>query len=164
MNVYRPEERRLVLRLMAYWDDLRNDRDYPTAAEIDPQAIGDDWPYCCVLALRTPLSQSVFTHVGNELFGNNEPPSGDLMLAATPEQTLLRHAVSYLERMLEKQVPVSLGGEAQLDEGPVLYRSILLPLSDDGRTIDHILGAANFRQVVAETPETAANATGDDPA
>ena len=29
----------------------------------------------------------------------------------------------------------------------VLYRSILLPLSEDGRRIDGVLGAANCREV-----------------
>jgi hypothetical protein len=32
---------------------------------------------------------------------------------------------------------------------PIVYRGALLPLSDDGLAIDHVLGAANLRMLVA---------------
>ena len=35
----------------------------------------------------------------------------------------------------------------------ILYRSVLLPLSEDGVAIDHVLGAANYRLLRdGETP------------
>jgi hypothetical protein len=43
-------------------------------------------------------------------------------------------------------------GEATLRGVPILYRGALLPLSDDGLAIDHVLGAANLRpQLAGET-------------
>lgn len=158
MNVYRPEERRLVLRLMAYWDDLRGERRFPRAAEIDSAAIGDDWENCFVLVLRTPLDVSTFDHVGAALLDGEATADGGLTLGGVAERTLLRPSVGYLQRMLEKQVPISLGGEAELADGPSLYRSILLPLSEDGRMIGHVLGAANARSVAAEGPSLEARA------
>jgi len=150
MNVYRPEERRLVLRLMAYWDDLRGARTYPPAAEIDPNAIGDDWPNCGVLVLGQPLQRSTFEYVGAELLGHAGQLAPQTTLAEVPESVLLSPALSYLDRLLQKQVPISLGGEAKLEQGPALYRSILLPLSSDGATIDKVLIAANHRLVTAD--------------
>ena len=161
MNVYRPEERRLVLRLMAYWDDLRGERAYPRADEIDPAAIGDDWPFCCVLALAEPLQCSTFEYVGLELLGAGRPAAGELRLEVVPEDALLRPALGYLSRVLERRVPMSLGGEARLTEGPALFRSILLPLSDDGHAIDRVLGAANARLVAAEEPSGPAAGTAE---
>ena len=35
---------------------------------------------------------------------------------------------------------------------PILYRAALLPLSDDGVAIDHVLGAANHRTLLADEP------------
>jgi hypothetical protein len=32
---------------------------------------------------------------------------------------------------------------------PVLYRGALLPLSENGEAIDHVLGAANYRALLA---------------
>lgn len=147
MSVYRPEERRLVLRLMAYWDDLRGDRAYPAVGDLDPGTIGDDWDACFVMALKDPVDASVFRHVGASLTSRPVPGDGSATLRGCPEATLLHHAVRNVPRMLEKGVPVSVGGEAAVDGAAVLYRSILLPLSDDGERIDHILGAANSRRV-----------------
>ena len=36
-------------------------------------------------------------------------------------------------------------GGAMLRAVSILYRSALLPISEDGTTIDHVLGATNYR-------------------
>lgn len=154
MPVYRPQERRLVLRLMAYWDDLRGDREFPRCDEIDPEAIGDDWPACCLIRVAEPLSRSAIVYAGGDVLPDGLPKAESSTVADLPAEVLLHHALSFLDRALDKQVPISLGGEAALPSGALLYRSILLPLSDDGRTIDHLLGAANWRPVAAD-PEPA---------
>lgn len=148
MSVYRPEERRLVLRLMAYWDDLRGERDFPAVGDLDPQAIGDDWPWCHVITLADPIEDSVFRYVGESLVADSADTDVDegLRLGDCPEHTLLYHAIRQIPRMLEKEVPFSTGGEAEIDGVAVLYRSILLPLSNDGTRIDHIFGGANSRR------------------
>ena len=45
-------------------------------------------------------------------------------------------------------------GEATLRGVPILYRGALLPLSDDGVSIDHVLGAANHRTLLIDEPKT----------
>ena len=45
-------------------------------------------------------------------------------------------------------------GGATLSGVGILYRATLLPLSEDGATIDHVLGAANYRSVSAEEAAT----------
>jgi hypothetical protein len=151
MNVYRPEERRLVLRLLAYWDDLRGDRDHPRADDVDAEMIGDDWAHCFLLRLAGDgPAGSRLLHVGNALLGDLPDGAPDT-LVQVPETALLHHAAGFVDQTLAKAVPVSLGGEAVLSGGRTLFRSILLPLSDDGTTIDHLLGAANGRPVGADT-------------
>jgi len=150
MNVYRPGERRLVLRLLAYWDDLRAARDYPRADDLDVEAIGDDWAHCFLLRIAGgPVGDSRVLHVGADLLGDL-PDGAPATLAGVPDTALLHHAAGFAARTLEKGVPVSLGGEAALLDGKVLFRSVLLPLSNDGLTIDHLLGAANSRPVGAD--------------
>jgi hypothetical protein len=149
MPVYRPQERRLVLRLMAYWDDLRGARDFPRCDEIDPETIGDDWPACCLLRLADPHTSSTLLYAGPDVLPDGLPRD-QTTVADLPPEVLLPHALSFLEQALAKQVPISLGGEVALPSGTLLYRSILLPLSDDGRRIDHLLGAANWRPVAAD--------------
>ena len=154
MSVYRPEERRLVLRLMAYWDDLRNDRDFPSYAELDPATIGDDWSHCFTLRVTQPLTASPFYHLG-EIYSSGLPSGSVATLGDCPQGTLLDASLHYLDRVLQKRVPISLGGHAHLGEDSILYRSILLPLSNDGHTIDSILGGANFRVVTTDEAATA---------
>ena len=160
MNVYRPEERRLVLRLLAYWDDLRNDRDYPRADDIDAGTIGDDWAQCFLLRLTgASLGESRLLHVGDGLLGDL-PDGSPATLGQVPETALLHHAAGFGAQTLAKGVPVSLGGEAALSDGKTLFRSILLPLSNDGATIDHLLGAVNGRPVGADTTVDIGERTG----
>jgi hypothetical protein len=151
MNVYRPEERRLVLRLLAYWDDLRGARDYPRVDDLDVEAIGDDWAQCFLLRLDgLAPADARLLHVGDSLL-DALPDGVPARLGDVPAEALLHHAAGFVDRTLAKRVPVSLGGEAALAQGTILFRSILLPLSNDGTTIDHLLGAANDRPVGADT-------------
>jgi hypothetical protein len=148
MAVYRPEERRLVLRLMAFWDDLRGERDFPDQGDIDPEVLGDDWPHCYLLQVQHPPIASRFEHLG-DIFRPGLPEREIETLADCPHGTLLHAATHYVDRVLQKRVPVSLGGHANLGPDSVLYRSILLPLSNDGHTIDYLFGGANFRSVAS---------------
>ncbi len=152
MSVYRPQERRLVLRLMAYWDDLRGERGFPPVREIEPATVGDDWPHCVVIEVGEPLAASAFVHIGAAL--DPQLPEGEKRaLESLPADSLLYHATAYLDRVLKKRVPMSLGGKAMVAGNSVLYRSILLPLSNDGRKIDHVLGAANCRVIADDRTE-----------
>lgn len=150
MTVYRPQERRLVLRLMAYWDDLRGERQYPRAEDIDPAMLGDDWQHCLLIELAKPVEHSHFRHVGEALRPEPDDLPGNLELRHCVPGTLLRHATHYLSRMLSKGVPMSIGGEWELESGHYLYRSILLPLAADGTHVDHVLGGANGRPVAGD--------------
>jgi hypothetical protein len=41
-------------------------------------------------------------------------------------------------------------GGATLRSVPILYRGALLPLSEEGGAIDHVLGAANHRELIPD--------------
>ncbi len=64
-------------------------------------------------------------------------------------------ATSYIARVIAKGVPISSGGIGMHQGGPIVYRSILPPLSEGGGKIDGLLGAANYRVIpVAEEIHT----------
>lgn len=146
MSVYRPQERRLVLRLLAYWDDLRDERPFLQVSDIESAVIGEDWAHCHILRISEPLERSEFLHIGQELMADL-PTGWSGTLGDCPTNSLLYHASNYLDRVLAKRVPVSLGGQGKRGGQAVLYRSILLPLSKDGKRIDHVLGGANSRVI-----------------
>ena len=141
-------ERRLVLRLLAHWRTLCNDRDYPSFFEVDPSAIPDMWENCFVLEIFGDGDEPRFRAMGEKLATYVDFSLIDQPLSAAPEKSLPGVAVSFLEEVLRKGVPISRGDEFLKDDGTkVLYRSILLPVSDDGTTISGILGAVNCREV-----------------
>jgi hypothetical protein len=54
-----------------------------------------------------------------------------------------------MNEVLDRRIPISLGGTFDIDDSRTVFRSIILPLSDDALRVDSVLGAANCRQVVA---------------
>lgn len=149
-------ERRLVLRLLAHWRSLCEERRFPSFADLDPDEIPDIWPFSFVLEVLDDGEEPVFRAVGDELAACTGVPLANLRASEAPAGTLPAVAISYVDEVLAKGVPISRGGEFHKAGGTkVLYRSILLPMSDDGETISGILGAANCREVEEESPPLA---------
>ena len=144
-------ERRLVLRLLAHWRTLCDDRDYPSFFDLDPAAIPDMWRNCFVLEIFEDDSEPRFRAAGEALAAQVDFSLIDQPISVVPENTLPGVATSFLDEVLSKGVPISRGDEFFKDDGTkVLYRSILLPMSDDGETINGILGAVNCREILED--------------
>tara|TARA_R110000787_G_scaffold36145_37_gene92537 strand:- start:3943 stop:4440 length:498 start_codon:yes stop_codon:yes gene_type:complete len=144
-------ERRLVHRLLAYWRGLQIDDEFPSFAAIDPGEIPDIWSNTFVLEVVGNESDPVFRAFGDDIAAHYETSLIDRHVSEVPDNSLVSVSVGYLDEVLKKGVPISRGGDFQKDDGTeVLYRSILLPMSDDGETISGILGAANCREVEPE--------------
>lgn len=144
-------ERRLVHRLLAYWRGLQSGDEFPSFAAIDPGEIPDIWGNTFVLEVVGNESDPVFRALGDEIAAHYGASLIDSYVSEVPENSLVSVSVGYLDEVLRKGVPISRGGDFRKDDGTeVLYRSILLPMSDDGETISGILGAANCREVEPE--------------
>lgn len=142
------DERRLVMRMLARWTDIKGDRALPALSDFDPQAIGEDWRCCAVVAIGADRGSSRLSHVGADLALEGDPANGK-EIREIPANTLLGAAAANLDWVLDRKVPLSLGGEMITPNGPFLYRYILLPLSADGARPDHVLIVANGRAVAA---------------
>jgi hypothetical protein len=158
-------ERRLVLRLLGYWQQLRGARSYPSIADIDPSVIEADWPDCVLIERREPSNSSLYRHVGHRLLPPDWATQEGHPVADTPKGTLLQPATSFLSMVLAKEVPISIGGQYDtIGKGPVLYRAILMPLSSDGKHIDGLFGGTNCRPADLQGPTIvggSADATSD---
>ena len=141
-------ERRLVLRLLAHWRSLCEERKFPSFADVDPDEIPDIWPFCFVLEILDHEEEPVFRAIGDDLAAFSKIDLADRHISDASADTLPGVSISYLDEVLDKGVPISRGGEFFKTDGTrVLYRSILLPMSDDGEEISGILGAANCREI-----------------
>lgn len=137
----REKDKRLVWQLLNYWQDRRGTRDFPSFSDIDPEAIDHLWPHCFVLDTVATSSFPYFHYLGPEL-----AKYSGVMLSGQSDwtQTLLDKAVGQFNEAVQKRLPVLVEDEMTLfDGGELLFRSVLLPLSDDQKTINYLLGAAN---------------------
>jgi hypothetical protein len=140
------EDRRLVSRLLHRVTGGWAGRFLPHLNDVDPWLIGDDWANCALISVRQPHAQSVFTVVGDKLL-----PAGTVLIhepiAKCPAKTLLGVILPYFGQAVDVRACLILEGATDHLDRPILYRSLLLPLSDDNKKIDAVLIAANFRDV-----------------
>ena len=140
-------ERRLVLRLLAHWRELCAGRRFPSFADIEPDAIADMWPHCFVLDLAGHEADPVFRYAGTACLADDQRSLDGMRVSEIRGQTLIAKSTAYFLEAANRRVPISRGGEfLKGDEIRVLYRSILLPMSDDGETLCGLFGAANCRE------------------
>jgi hypothetical protein len=132
------DERRLVWRVLRHWTELVAGRGCPRRDEIDAWALGEDWVNCVLIAVQSPIELSHFIAVGE-----------NLAVAMCPKDTLAGVLLSHLPQVLSARRCLIVEGGATLRGAPILFRSALLPLSEDGMAIDHVLGAANHRTLRA---------------
>jgi hypothetical protein len=142
------DERRLVSRVLRHWHDMAIGQRFPSRGQIDPWLVGDDWASCALIELAADLAQSTIVVAGANLLPPGREALVEQAVAACPNQSLLAVLIKYLPRFRPNGGPLSVSGTATHGSAPVLFRAVLLPLSDDGGAhIDSVLGAANFREL-----------------
>ncbi|HEY4136427.1 MAG TPA: PAS domain-containing protein [Alphaproteobacteria bacterium] len=139
-----PRERRLVLRLLDHWRAMAGELDWPRPDSVEPAAMTDMWTFCFMIDdARAAPRLSYVGDYHKEMYGSD--PTG-LAFADVNSDTLIGRSASYLKDVLAKNVPVTYGGQfVDIHGNGLLYRSILLPLSTDGKTVNAVLGGANCR-------------------
>ncbi len=151
----RLRERRLNMRLMAHWQSQRDGRRFASWRDIDRTEIEDIWPDCFVIAVAAETSPT-FQYVGETIanasglaqgIDGGTPP-----VSAVPSETLLGTALRQLDMLFSDRTVVTNGGVFQdADQADFLFRSILLPLSDDQQAINFVIGGARCK-VLTQVP------------
>jgi hypothetical protein len=142
------KERRMTLRLLHYWRECCGDDFYPALSDIRGEDIPHMWPHCIVLDLGDGPEDPVVRFAGPEMRADCNGDVTHKSVSALQDQTLVKEALSHLPKMTEKRVPILMGGEYSNGKGArVLYRAVLLPLSDDGENLHHVLAAVSHREV-----------------
>jgi hypothetical protein len=136
-----PRQRRLVLELWDHWEAKRGARRYPSLDDIDPGDIAGIWPHCFILDVTSFQNFPYFHYLGPRVARY----SGVFLNGRHDwSRTLLKKMVCHYKEALERREPVLLEDElTQFNSRRLLFRSVLLPLSDDQIAINYLLGAAN---------------------
>ncbi len=139
-------ERRLVHRVLHHWRGAEEERGIPSLKSFLARDLGDMRPALFVLKVADDLEEPEVAHIGQSFL---DEVSNDLVgkpISAVPDGTLLKQALAFYSRVVAKKVPITLGDEFVNARGQtILYRSIILPLSEDGEEINFLLCAANCK-------------------
>lgn len=135
------EDQRLVQRILAHWQDWCLGAEFPRRVDIAEDVFGDDWKDCFILDSTSEHPFPVFDFMGASL----AKFSGIFLSGASDwTETLLDKATGHVSEVFENRDAVLIEEMLTRFDGERLaFRCILLPLSEDGTNITHILGAAN---------------------
>ena len=128
------EERRLVWRVLRHWQEIERGGRFPRRNEIDHWLLSEDGANCLLIEVQAPIELSHFVAVGV-----------NLAVALCPTDTLAGVLLSRVPPVVSARRGLMIEGQATLRGSEILYRSVLLPLSDDGVAIEYVLDAANYR-------------------
>jgi hypothetical protein len=130
------EERRLVWRVLRHWTEISDGGRFPRRDEIYPWLPGEDGANCLLIAVESPIELSHFVVVGV-----------NLAVALCAADTLAGLLLTSVPQVVSSRRDLMMDGVAMLRGVGIRYRAVLLPLSESGSTIDHVLGATNYRSL-----------------
>jgi hypothetical protein len=140
------EERRLVWRVLRHWRQIADGGRFPRREEIDVWMRGEDGANCLLIEVGWSIDLSHFVVVGV-----------NLAVALCPTDTLAGMLLSQVPQVISSRRGLMLEGVATLRGTGILCRAVLVPLSENGATIDYMLGAMNYHSLRAdEAPTTQA--------
>ncbi len=135
----RVTERRMTERVRQKWERLANGR-LPSMREVESLNLGLDRDFCFGVDLRLSDILPYFIFMGDEL-----SKYSTLYPISDPhrEKTLLDTAISKMDEAALTRQPVNYSAVVRLGDGRRIgFRSILLPVSENGIDVSHIFGAA----------------------
>jgi len=141
-------ERRLTTRVEKEWR-ASSRAAFPRRSDIDRAKFGNDWDFCFIIDLNDRTQDSRFSHVGAELREAGTPIQERQRVGENLEGSLLELAAREIEKVKALKQPVEKSGRAVHEDCEILYRAILLPLSENGIAIDGVLGAIGYREIAA---------------
>jgi hypothetical protein len=138
-------ERRITLRLVAYWERIRKGKVMPLEAEINPDDIADLWDDCFLVHTKDLVQPDYnYTYLGvnvgamyAEGMKSNDMEGLDHFNAAQLSRSF--------QKVIDTKKPVIEEGELTNALGrQVLYRQCLLPIGSDEQ-VEAILGGIRYR-------------------
>lgn len=144
-------ERRANSRAMKLWKEIAAPRRFPARSQITAESAGDLWDNLFIVEVTPAADQYKFAYAGAVMIAAlGRDPIGETVASAIPggmgTRTLFFHQAA-----VGLKGPVDdAGAWTRADGTQILYRSILLPLSDDQQTVNYLLGAFSYRPVPAQ--------------
>jgi hypothetical protein len=147
------DERRMQVRAYNYWASLLDNRNFPSAEDLHPEALPDFGPHGVLLDFSTGVDDPAVVFIGDRLAhecdADDAKASGTIRrLSDVPSRSLLSRITDHYMQILANQAPIGFEAEFITPRGTtVLYRGILLPFSSNDESIDFIFGVINWKEL-----------------
>lgn len=138
--------------LDAYWQSLRGDRDFPAKRDIDPAEIKASLPYINIAEIHQQPLRVRYRLVGTELCRvYNEDYTGKWLHDADWGSLVGQYEQIY-QTVLARRTPIFGVGRIEWEGRIITSEWGKWPLSDDGVTITHCLGMADYAHIPSGDP------------
>lgn len=139
-------ERRMNIRAFDYWESLLNDRDFPSVGDLDPDAIAPFREHSLLIDFTNGYEAPVLRYVGSHLRAEASLANREIDPNDVPSGTLLSRLTNHYLEILANRAPIGFEAEYNSSNAErIKYRGILMPLSDDGTTINFIYGVISWK-------------------
>ena len=140
-------EQRVVDRMLARWDDLRRGRAFPSRADIERGGTGELESNLFLIAVGDEEIDDEVIGSGSEFRDAlSLDPVGRRVVEILPSAT--EKGLSFCRTAARLKKPIMDVGNFTNPRGEeILYRSIILPLSDDQENINYLVGAFSYKKV-----------------
>ena len=139
-------EQRLTFRFLAYWNRIREGREFPALSDVNIGEIAEMWHHSFNVDVAAQENEHSFQYFGPELvnvFGTDY--TNGWVKEALEDAPMLANTIGFYPRVLDSRAPVSESSSFYLEGREVKYRSLIVPLSSDGEQIDYLFGTTNYK-------------------
>lgn len=150
-----PTKQRMTTRLLNYWHTLRDGKRHPSRQGFSVETVPGLIDYGFTFIIDPNAEGPVYQFVGSKLttlagINLSHKPVDD-----TPDGSLMQEVAKQYTRVLERDGPVGFDAGFEDKWGrKYLFRTALLPFSEDGETIDCIVGAITYKELSSKTTST----------
>ena len=142
------DERRMQVRAYNHWASLLGERTFPKITEFALSDHPDFAENAVLLDFAKGYDHPRIAYVGDALAAESAEANELRQLADVPRSSLLSRITDHYMQIIANEAPIGFEAEFVSQAGAtLLYRGILLPFADDGKTISQILGVINWKQL-----------------
>lgn len=139
------QEQRLTFRLLSYWNRIRGARAMPSLSDVNISEITEMWHFTFTIDVKDPDGHR-FQYFGPSLasvFGQDY--TDEYLAEALENDGMLGNTIGFYDKVLEKAEPALEAASFYSEGNEVRYRSIIVPFSSDGTTVDYLIGTTNYK-------------------
>lgn len=138
---------RLLLSLLAYWNEKRGQRLMPSRADIDPTELGPHLPNIILVDVEHAPFRLRYRLIGTAITEAMQRDSTGKYYDEIYSPALLANINDSFRWILAHKTPLRTFGEAFYRDRDIYdYETLNLPLSDDGEVVNMVLGGLTFHQ------------------